>query len=78
MRVALSDDLPLFPSLRDLVAGRELHHRTLFSVIDDEETLERAIAATERIVGDLSNPHTGLLFVLPVSRVLGIVKRKYP
>jgi nitrogen regulatory protein PII len=78
MRVALRDDMPLLPSLKDLVAGRELHHRTLFSVINDEETLERAIEATERIVGDLSNPHTGLLFVLPVSRVLGIVKKKYP
>jgi len=77
VRGIIRDDLPLLPSLKDLVAGREMHHRTLFSVIEDEETLERAIQATERVLGDLSNPHTGFLFVVPVTRVLGLVKRKY-
>jgi nitrogen regulatory protein PII len=77
MKGAIRDDLPLLPSLRDLMAGREWHHRTLFTVVEDEATLERAIEATERIVGDLSEPHTGLLFVLPVNCVLGLVKRRY-
>jgi len=77
MKGAIRDDLPLLPSLRDLMAGREWHHRTLFTVVADEETLERAIAATQRIVGDLNNPNTGLLFVLPVDLVLGLQKRYY-
>lgn len=76
LRGIVSDDLPLIPSLRDLLATREFQHRTLFTVVEDESTLERVIAATERIVGDLSEPHTGLLFVVPVSRVLGLHKRK--
>lgn len=76
LRGIVSDDLPLMPSLRDLFATREFQHRTLFTVVEDEETLERIIAATQRIVGDLSEPHTGLLFVVPVSRVLGLHKRR--
>jgi len=44
--------------------------------VEDDATLERVIAATERIVGDLNEPHTGLLFVVPVSRVLGLHKRR--
>ncbi len=76
LRGILSDDLPLMPSLRDLFASREFQHRTLFTVVEEEETLERVIAATQRIVGDLSEPHTGLLFVVPVSRVLGLHKRR--
>jgi nitrogen regulatory protein P-II 1 len=75
LRRVLRDDLPLLPSLRDLLASRELHNRTLFTVIEDEATLERIIAATERIIGDLTRPHTGLLFVVPVTRVLGLKKR---
>lgn len=71
----VSDDLPLMPSLRDLLATRELHHRTLFSVVEDEATLERVIAATEQVVGDLNKPRTGLLFALPVTRVVGLRKR---
>lgn len=76
LRGIVSDDLPLMPSLRDLFATREFQHRTLFTVVENEETLERIIAATQRIVGDLNEPHTGLLFVVPVSRVLGLHKRK--
>ena len=75
LRSAMRDDLPLLPSLRDLLASRELHHRTLFTVIEDEATLERIITATERIIGDFTRHHTGLLFVVPVIRVLGLEKR---
>jgi len=75
LRSALGDDLPLLPSLRDLLASQELHHRTLFTVIEDEATLERVIAATEQVIGDFTRHHTGLLFVVPVSRVLGLEKR---
>ncbi len=75
VRGVVRDDLPLLPSLTDLLSSRELHHRTLFTVVEDEETLERVIAATERVIGDFSRHHTGLLFVVPVSRVLGLEKR---
>jgi len=74
LRGALRDDLPLLPSLQDLLASRELHHRTLFTVIGDEATLERVITATQRIIGDFTRPHNGLLFVVPVTRVLGLEK----
>lgn len=75
LRGIMQDDLPLMPSLRGLLASRELHHRTLFTVIEDEETLERVIAATERLIGDFTRHHTGLLFVVPVTHVLGLEKR---
>lgn len=74
----MRDDYPLLPSLRSLLTGQEMHHRTLFSVVDDEAVLERAIAATRRVVGDLAQPHTGLLFVVPVSRVLGLHRNDAP
>ena len=73
----MRDDLPLVPSLLDLLGADEKHHRTLFAVIDDDEIVERVIQAAERIVGDFSEPHSGLLFVVPVSRVIGL-KKHYP
>lgn len=75
VRQGMRDDFPLLPSLRSLLAGQETHHRTLFSVIEDEAVLEKAIAATQRIVGDLTQPYSGLLFVVPVSQVLGLKGR---
>ena len=75
VRGVMRDDIPLLPSLRDVLASQELRHRTLFSVIEDDAIVERVIAATERVVGDFSRHHTGLLFVVPVDRVLGLEKR---
>lgn len=75
LRAALRDDLPLMPSLRDVLSSRELHHRTLFTVIEDEAVLKRVVEATERVVGDFSEPHTGILFAVPVAFGLGLRKR---
>ncbi len=75
LRGAMRDDLPLLPSLRDVLASQELRHRTLFTVVADEALVERIVAATEQVVGDFSQHRTGLLFVVPVTRVLGLEKR---
>lgn len=66
------DDLPLFPSLRGLLRSEEETSRTLFSVIPDDFNLDGLIAATEELVGKLDDPYTGILFVVPVTRVAGL------
>lgn len=63
------DDIPLLPSLRDLLRGTEERHRTIFSVVDDEATVESVIAATERVFAEMQVENSGVLFVLPVSGV---------
>lgn len=68
----IRDDLPLMPSVMDLLKSREERHRTLFTVVEDEAQVDRIVEATEGIVGDLEQPHNGVLFVLPVSRVVGL------
>ena len=75
LRRTMRDDLPLLPSLRNLLTTQELHHRTIFTVIENEETVQRLVEATQRCVGDFSEPHSGLLFVVPVSQVYGLHKR---
>lgn len=69
------DDLPLVPAMRDLLRAREFHHRTLFTVVWDEETVERVMAATQEVTGDLHLHHTGILFIVPVARVLGLERK---
>ena len=68
------DDLPLLVSLRAMLEGEEMPNRVIFSVVDDEIILEKAIMEAERIVGDFRNKHTGIMFVLPVARAWGILK----
>ncbi len=68
----IRDDVPFMPSLRNLLQTREEHHRTLFSVVDSEEMIDRVIEATEKVLGDLNEENKGVLFALPVARVHGI------
>ncbi|MGQ9832663.1 MAG: hypothetical protein ACUVRJ_02515 [Candidatus Villigracilaceae bacterium] len=70
----LRDDLPLIPSLSDFFDHPELHGRTVFTVVDDDALINRLVEVTQQIVGDLNQPDTGLLIVLPVSRVYGLDK----
>jgi hypothetical protein len=65
------DDLPLLPSLREITQSEQAAHRTIFSVLPDDSLVDALIEATERIAGDLSQPHTGVLFVTPALRVVG-------
>ena len=69
---ALRDDLPLMPSIDSLLKGREEHHRTIFTVVDNETQVDRIIEATETITGNLDEPNSGVLFVLPVARAVGL------
>jgi len=52
-------------------AGR-VGHNTLFAVIDSLDLAEAAVSATEAIVGDLSEPHTGIVFAVPVIKSWGV------
>ena len=71
-KAGIRDDIPMMPSLSSLLKGREDRHRTIFTVVDSEEKVEELIEATQNIVGDLENAHNGVIFVLPVSRVVGL------
>ena len=73
-RAGIRDDLPLMPSLSDIFMNKETQHRTLFTVVKSQRQIDAVVNATQSVVGDLEQPDTGFLFVLPVSEVYGISK----
>lgn len=73
---ASSADLPLIPSLARLLRPREDPSRTLFTVVPDGFDVEGLITATEAVTGSLDAPDSGILFVVPVSRVRGLHRRR--
>ena len=62
----------MFLGFSRLLRSDQYNHYTLLSVIPDMSTAERVVEATEAVVGDLSQPHTGILFVVPVAGVWGL------
>ncbi len=69
----IRDDVGLVFSLSSLLRSQEVHHRTLMSAIDSEETLTRLVGATTEYVGDWSNSNVGVLFVWPLAQAYGMV-----
>jgi hypothetical protein len=69
------DDVPLFPTLRDILEHDDLYHRTIFTVAEGDDLIDKLIAAAQAIVGDFDAANTGILFTLPVGRMLGLARR---
>lgn len=46
-------------------------HNTLFAVIEDMAIAEAAVVATEKVIGKLSEPDTGIMFAMPLTKVWG-------
>lgn len=69
------DDLPLLPSLSDFYeAASQTLSRTIFTALKDESLIERIVAVTEELIGDMSQPNTGILFITPILRAYGLEK----
>lgn len=67
----LSHDIPIFAGLQTLISGSRPQNRMIFSVIDDE-LVDTALELLQDVCGNLASPATGIAFVLPVERVVGL------
>jgi len=70
----IRDDIPLMPGLDDFYKRVEDFHRTLFTIVKDDDVLQKIVEATQKVVGDLNQPKTGILVVMPTTQVYGLEK----
>ena len=70
----LRDDIPLMPSLDDFYELSQNFSRTVFTTAQDESMIDKVLAATQRVVGDLRNHETGVFLALPVIKAYGLEK----
>ena len=73
-KIALRDDFPIFPSLSDIMEHSETQSRTFFTIVEGEELVDTIHKNTEKIVGNLNLPNTGILIALPTTKVYGLNK----
>jgi hypothetical protein len=48
----------------------------LLAVVNDTQPIDQLLEATERILGPLASPDTGILFVVPVEQAWGLRKSR--
>ena len=64
-------ELPLMPSLRDVLQAEDMPRTTIFSVVPDD-VADALAEATDEVLGDMTEPGKGILFIVPVTRVMGL------
>ncbi len=64
---------PLMAGLNRVMTSREEGHLTLLTIVMEENKVQQCIDAAERIVGNLSEPNTGVLAAWPLAVVKGVL-----
>jgi nitrogen regulatory protein P-II 1 len=67
----IADEVPIFLGLRFMFTGAKAHNKTIFSVINDEKE-KPVIKLLKKILGNLNEPGTGIVFTLPIDKVEGL------
>jgi nitrogen regulatory protein PII len=67
----VSRGVPVLAGLQEVLARSRPDSRTIFSVIETQETLDAAVRLVEDTV-DLADPGSGIVFTVPVTRVVGL------
>lgn len=68
--------LPLFGSLKTLMDGARPYNKTIFTVLESEEVLERTVKAVQEVLDDLPDQGLGFMFSVPVGNVYGMTTKK--
>ncbi len=68
----------MFMGFSRMFAEAGIGHNTLFAIIDSLKLAEAAVAATEQVIGDLRQPHTGIIFTVPVIQAWGLAAPEGP
>jgi nitrogen regulatory protein P-II 1 len=67
----LAQEVPIFAGLRTLNTRSRTANRTIFCVADDAK-VDAAIRMIEETCGDMGGAGMGIVFTLPVGRVVGL------
>lgn len=68
----LTHDIPIFAGIQTLITRSRAQNYTIFSVIDDDAKVDAAFALIQDVCGSLTEPGTGIVFALPISRAEGV------
>lgn len=63
---------PLFGALKMLLSDAHPYNKTIFTVLENEEAVERAVGVVREILGDIEKLGIGFMFSVPIGKVYPI------
>jgi len=71
MKASKSLELPLFVSMASVLHQIQEANQLIFSVVEDDK-VDTLVEIAQLSVGELIEPNKGIMFVVPVERVIGL------
>lgn len=68
--------IPLFGYLKNLMDDAHPYNKTIFTVLNGDDLVEKVVKAVNDVVGDINRPGVGFMFTIPVGNVYGIGQKK--
>ena len=65
-------DGPAMEEINRMIANGESSNKTIFTVVREKESLDKAIDIVKSLCGDLCEPGKGILFAVPLTLVDGL------
>jgi len=63
---------PAMEEINKMIANGESSNKTIFTVVREKESLDKAIDIVKSLCGDLCEPGKGILFAVPLALVDGL------
>jgi hypothetical protein len=67
-------DVPAMKVIKEVLAAGKPTNKTIFAVVREKETLEKAIKVIRSFCGNLNDPGRGILFTLSLDFVDGLIE----
>ena len=76
--IANSDNQHIFPYgyLKSLIQDALPYNKTIFTIVENQELVEKAVAMVQNVIGDVPKPGVGFMFSLPITKTypMGLVE----
>jgi nitrogen regulatory protein PII len=63
------NDIPLFGALKNIIKGTGKYNKTIFTVLKNEELVERVVDAVQEVLNGDAKATTGFMFSVPVGKL---------
>lgn len=67
-------DIPLFSALSMLLGDAHPYSKTIFTVLENEDMVEKAVGVVQEVVADISGTGIGFMFTVPIAKVYPMKK----
>jgi len=68
------ESIPLFGSLKSLLTDSHPYSKTIFTVLQSQEMVDKTVAAVQELLSDVAKSDTGFIFTVPVVKTYPIKK----